>query len=64
LLPTLAVRDRAGVSGLPINIPHDFYYLERDLALLAGVLLGKTRLNSLYGLMCGRRRTVPQFCLS
>jgi hypothetical protein len=32
-----------------------------DVTPLAGVLLGKTSLNSLYGLLGGLPQTVPQF---
>jgi hypothetical protein len=35
--------------------------LTKTLLPLAGVLLGKTSLNSLYGLMGGQPQTVPQF---
>jgi hypothetical protein len=35
-----------------------------DVTALAGVLLGKTSLNSLYGLLGGLPQTVPQFWLS
>jgi hypothetical protein len=36
------------------------YDLDVDVGLLAGVLLGKTSLNSLYGLMGEPPRTEPQ----
>jgi hypothetical protein len=36
----------------------------KPLLPLAGVLLGKTSLNSLYGLIGGPPQTVPQFWLS
>jgi hypothetical protein len=38
--------------------------LAETLSPLAGVLLGKTRLDWLYGLMGGQPQTVPQFWLS
>ena len=48
--------DRAGITGCQLA--------EWGLRPLAGVLLGKSCLNSLYGLMGGLPQTVPRFWLS
>src|SRR6202035_1514201 len=55
--PTQQSLERFSLSGRSIG-------LTRASSPLAGVLLGKTSLNSLYGLMGGPPQTVPQFWLS
>jgi hypothetical protein len=47
-----------------ISLSYRSIELAQTLSALAGVLLGKARLDSLYGLMGGLPQTVPQFWLS